>query len=186
MRRKSWLLVIGAGASLGLWLTAAPASAALWEWTDGAGRTHKARSLDDIPAEFRSTAAAVEETKPPAAQPEAAAGPARNMSAPPSVDTDSSSASDGDSGDKDSDGHDKQWWQDRVKAARKQVMDDEKAVNDMRTKVGHDVYAGRLLTERKNLSAAEEKLDADRKVLSDDLPKQARAAHAPQWWLNVK
>lgn len=183
------------------WLVlAVPASAAgLWQWTDGAGNVHKSRTVDEIPADFRSGATQLDDkpssapstaksTTPESTVPGTKKAPlaARPTSAPAAPAPAAAPDANPGGGAVDVNGHGRDWWQARVLDARKQVADAEKAVDHLRAERTHTPLVSKERERRADLSKADAELQAAKKVLTEDLPREARAAAAPRWWLDVK
>jgi Aspartyl protease/Domain of unknown function (DUF4124) len=53
------------GALVAMWLSAAPAGAQIYSWTDAAGVTHFTTNPDSIPEEYRSDVRAIDASRPP-------------------------------------------------------------------------------------------------------------------------
>lgn len=196
---RRWRRVAGTLAiATGLWLgTMSAVRATLWEWTDGAGRTHKARSVEDIPAEFRGGAVEIQEgTEPvPSAGPTvppprtATGAPSRRAPLPaaPAASTSGSESRD-DRGEPatDRDGHDRAWWQAQVVETRQQINDLEAKLEHLRSEGIRSPIVRKEREARKEFAKTQEDLKKAKGKLSTDLPEAAAKAGAPASWLVVK
>lgn len=192
--RVAGTLAIGTG----LWLGAiSTATATLWEWTDGGGRVHKSRSLEDVPAEFQGGAVEIQEGTEPAPSAGPTVPPPRTETTaparrppPPAAPAASASGSEiGDDGGEpaaDRDGHDRAWWQAQVIETRQQINDLEAKIEHLRSEGIRSPIVRKEREARKELSTAQDDLKKARAKLSTDLPEAAARAGAPPSWLVVK
>ena len=169
-------------------ILAAPAVARLWEWTDGAGRAHKSRTLNEVPEEFRASAIEIQvESLPSPAAPgatgthqverapsRAAGGEATAESAP------------AENPNTDRDGHDQAWWQSQVVETRRTIHELEAKLEHLKAESRYNAVIRKERDARHELAKVNEDLEKARKRLTEELPRQAAEAGAPAHWLRVK
>ncbi len=172
---------------VGAAMLAAPATAGLWEWTDGAGRPHKSRTRNDVPEEFRANAVEiqVEPSMPSAGSGADGAKPSERAPAR-SVPTAQPDASSLDQEITDRDGHDRDWWREQVIAARREINDLEAKLERLKAESRYNSVIRKEREARHEHAKVQAELTAARKRLAEDLPKQAAAAGAPAYWLRVQ
>ena len=183
-----------------LWFGSIPSWAAgLWQWTDGAGRVHKARAIDEVPEEFRASATEIQDggtipnpagptVPPPRTEP---AVPARRASPPgvPSATASPAGSATGEQGTDagaDRDGHDRAWWQSQVVETRRQINDLEAKIEHLKSEGLRTPSIRKEREARKELVKAQDELKKAKGKLQVDLPEAAAKAGAPASWLLVK
>lgn len=198
--RRRWGRVAGALAiGTGLWLgTVTGARASLWEWTDGGGRVHKSRSLEEVPEEFRGGAVEIQEETVPTAPAgptvppprSEAASPTRRPVQPavraPATPSGTDLSDDGAESPTDRDGHDREWWQSQVIETRQQINDLEVKIEHLRSEGIRSPLVRKEREARRELATAQEDLKKAKGKLQTDLPEAAAKAGAPASWLGVK
>jgi len=156
----------------------------MYQWVDEQGNVGFTDNPENIPEKYRQSATQLGGTSNPQ-KPETDITPTEPPSTPPSTDANENAAG------LDDQGHDEQWWQDRMQELRhrKEALVDEKE----RLTTDTDTL-GRLglgsIDQNQQAKETENRLqqiDSEIKEIDNDLtitlPEEARRANAPPGWL---
>ncbi len=177
------LVVVGSGLGLALLLAIAPgtgAAGAVYQWTDADGVVHFSDDPGKIPKKFHGTVQELRRPDEPKApngiNPEDAQGAQESVSKPAEA--------------VDADGHNREWWQQRVRKWEQKKTDAQANLADAQERLGKERFLNATtgnMQRIQDISAEVSKYENDLReaenMLSDGLPDEARRAQAPPGWL---
>jgi hypothetical protein len=152
-----------------------------YQWTDADGVVHFADDPGKIPENFRDTAKEIhhpdEPKSPPLPHPESESPPETKPRVSPSEPLDAL-------------GHNREWWQGRVQIWQTRKADAQAKLADAQDRLGRERFlkstpdtSQRIQEISDEITEYEEQIREAEKMLTVDLPEEARKAHAPPGWL---
>jgi Domain of unknown function (DUF4124) len=156
-----------------------------YQWTDADGLIHFTDDPGKIPESFRDSAQEIRhpdepKKKPPSTAPESQSPPETQPKRPRVSPSEAV----------DSNGHNREWWQERVQEWQSIKADAQAKLADAQDRLGHARYLDSTPAQTQKIqeisaeiSKYEKKIQEADDMLTDGLADEARKAHAPPGWL---